>query len=366
MKYSIGWRTARETAWESMRRTWHSPRWRSLRASWRDTLLLLREFGWPLLFFILAMVGGGLLYNRLADLANQPVGSNVAAIYLVLSLTFLQPIGEFPDIWYLQIFHFLMPVVGIGILAQGLADFGLMFFNRRARGKEWEMAVASTFNNHVVLIGLGHLGFRVMTHLCSMAQEVVVVELNPKAELVAQAKAMNVPVLQEDGKQEAALIAAGLPKARTVVVCTQNDSLNLQIAFMARRINPDLSIVLRIFDYEFARTLEKQFGFRAMSATGMSAPLFAAAAAGVDITQPITVEGEALSLAKLNLQSPSQLIGRKVAEIEQAYNVSVVLLRHDHQSDFHPSGERLLHDCDVLAVLGGPDQISQLAHDNSG
>jgi voltage-gated potassium channel len=349
---------------ETMSGTWNSARWRSVRASWRDTLLLLREFGLPLLFFVLAMVGGGLLYGRLAELAQQPVDSTAAAVYLVISLTFLQSFGEFPDVWYLQIFYFLMPVIGIGILAQGLADFGVMFFNRRERGKEWAMAVASTFNNHVVLIGLGHLGFRVMNHLYNMAQDVVVVELKTKAELVAQAKAMKIPVLQEDGKEEAALEAAGLRKARAIVVCTQNDSLNLQIAFKARRINPDICVVLRIFDYEFARTLEAKFGFRAMSATGMSAPLFAAAATGVDITQPIIVEGEALSLASLELQQPSRLIGRTVAEVEQAYNVSVVLLRHDHESDFHPPGELILANDSVLAVLGGPEQISRLADDN--
>jgi Trk K+ transport system NAD-binding subunit len=343
-----------------------SPRWRKLRASWRDTILLLREFGWPILFFVLAMVGGGLLYRRLATLGQEPIESNTAAIYLVLSLTFLQPLGEFPDVWYLQLFYFLMPVIGISILAQGLADFGVMFFNRHARGKEWEMAVASTFNNHVVLIGLGHLGYRVMTHLCTMGIDVVVIEQNPKAELLAQARAMNVPVLQDDGKHEAALEAARTSKARTIVVCTQNDSLNLQIAFKARRLNPSINVVLRIFDYDFACALEEQFGFRAMSATGMSAPLFAAAAAGVDITQPITVEGEALSLASLELQPQSRLTGRTVEEIEQEYQVSVVLLRQNHESDFHPAGERSLTSSDVLAVLGGPEQIRILADDNQG
>lgn len=345
---------------------WYSPQLRRLRASWRDTLLLLREFGWPLVLFLLAMVGGGLLYSRLSDLASRPVDSNVAAIYLVLSLTFLQPLGEFPDVWYLQLFYFLMPVIGIGILAQGLADFGVMFFNRRARDKEWEMAVASTFNNHVVLIGLGHLGYRVMTHLCNMSQDVVVIEQNPKAELVVRAKAKHVPVLQEDGKEEAALEAARVGKARTIIICTQNDSLNLQIAFRARRMNPSINVVLRIFDFEFAHTLETQFGFRAMSATGMSAPLFAAAAVGVDITQPITVQGEALSLASMELARPSRLIGQSVAEIEQNYHVSVVLLRQNHESDFHPSGERTLANRDILAVLGGPEQISRLADDNRG
>ncbi len=53
-------------------------------------------------------------------------------------------------------------IVGGGLLyfylAQGLTEFGALLFNRRLRSKEWEMVVASTFSNHIILVGLGHLG----------------------------------------------------------------------------------------------------------------------------------------------------------------------------------------------------------------
>jgi Trk K+ transport system NAD-binding subunit len=326
--------------------------------------LLLREFAWPLLFFVLAMVGGGLLYSHLSELANQKLDSRIESLYMMLSLTFLQPYRAFPDVWYLQLFYFLMPVVGIGILAQGLADFGVLFFNRHARGKEWMMAVASTFDKHIVLVGLGHLGFRVMIQLHNMGKDIVVIEMNPKAELLARAQALNVPVLADNGKLESVLRAAGIAKARTVITCTQNDSLNLEIAFKSRRLNPSINAVLRIFDDELAELLQEQFGFRTMSATGMSAPMFAAAAAGVDITRPITVEGEALSLASVSIELQSNLVGYTVGQLEQDYDVSVVLLRHDHQSDFHPDGERVVSKQDVVAVLGGQEQINRLANAN--
>ena len=139
-------------------------RWRTVHASWRDSWVLLREFRWPLAAFLLAIFGGGTLYFLLARTSGElETPQNIAeSVYLVLALVFLQPINEFPQTWYLEFFYFLMPLVGIGILAQGVADFGVLFFNRRARTKEWEMAVASTFTNHIILIGLGHLGFRVV------------------------------------------------------------------------------------------------------------------------------------------------------------------------------------------------------------
>lgn len=338
--------------------------WRELRASWRDTMILLREFRLPLLIFVVAIGGGGALYFVLAQQAHAPIESLPEAIYTVLAQAFLQSAGDFPNQWYLQIFYFIMPLIGIGTLARGLTDFGVMIFNRRARGKEWEMAVASTFCQHVVLVGLGHLGYRVAQHLHSMHQDVVAVEMNPSETLVAEVRAMNIPVIHDDGAREATLMAAGVSRARAIMLCTQQDSLNLQMAVKARSLNPTIQVVLRIFDDDFAEALHKQFGFKAFSATGMAAPAFAAAAAGVDITYPLTVEGQALSLARFNLAAHSALVGCTIAEIEDRDDVSIVFLRHQDVPDMHPSGDRRLSVGDVIAVLGSPSQLNHMVAQN--
>jgi Trk K+ transport system NAD-binding subunit len=226
------------------------------------------------------------------------------------------------------------------------------------------MAVASTFNNHIILIGLGHLGFRVVRHLYEMEQDVVVVELNPSADLVAAVKQMGIPVIQDDATRETTLEAAGIRRARSILLCTQNDSMNLQIALKARRLKPGIQVVLRIFDDEFADALQEQFGFTAFSATGMAAPAFAAASAGVDMTRPLTIEGETLSLARLKVAPQSTLSNSTVGGLEKHYNVSVVLLRRNRESDLHPPAEAQLMGGDSLAVLGGPAEISLLNQDN--
>jgi voltage-gated potassium channel len=341
-----------------------APFFRNWRAVWRDTLLLVRDFRAPLLLFALLIIGGGLSYYYLARQAGEPLTSRVEAIYVVLTMVFLQGSIGFPNTWYLQIFYFIVPLFGIGILAQGLADFGILFFNRKSRSKEWEMAVASTFSNHIILIGLGHLGFRVAEKLHELNQDVVVIEANPKDNLVASVQAMNIPVVQGDGAREDILNAAAVQQARVIMLCTQNDNLNLQMAVKARSLNPKIQVIIRIFDDDFASALQKQFGFSAISATGMAAPAFAATAAGMDISQPITVEGQSLSLARLNVSPKSKLVNLSVNAVEHVYNVSVVLLRRDGAQDFHPPAAKRFAANDVVAVLGGSEQISRLAQDN--
>jgi voltage-gated potassium channel len=339
---------------------------RSWKATWRDTLILLKEFRTPLFIFTVAVVGGGLLYYAIArgvgegNLAHSPT----EAIFIVLTAAFLQPSGEFPKYYGLQIFHFLMPLIGIIILAQGLADFGSLLFNRRARSKEWEMAVASTMKNHIVLVGLGHLGYRVAQHLNEMGKSIVVIELQADTHTVVAARSLGITVIEEDARNATALDGANIRSAQTIILASQNDAMNLQIALKARSLNPNIQVVIRIFDEDFAHALHDQFGFIALSATEMAAPVFAASAAGADVTNPISIEGQQLSLARLTIAPTSSLAHKTVGFVEDNYHLNVILLRHDHSSEMHPSDSVLLNTGDTLAVLGGPIELSKLMQDS--
>lgn len=338
--------------------------WRKIRASWRDTLLLLREFRTPLFFFSLLILISGYLYFMLSLNTETKVSGMAEGIYAALTLTFLQPIFPFPDVWYLQIFYFLLPILGIGCLAQGLADFGVLFFNRRARGKEWQMAVASTFSNHIILVGLGHLGYRVILKLREFEQDVVAIEISPRIDLSSHIQKMDVPLIEDDATREDVLTAAGIQRARTIMLCTQNDSLNLEVALKARKLNPGIEVVVRIFDDDFAASLQEQFGFHALSATGMAAPIFAANAANIDITPPINIEGQPHVLARLVLSPSSQLINASIQEIEEKFHTSLVLLQHDGQTIFHPDGKMKVLSGDTIAVFATPEHINLIVHEN--
>ncbi|MGC1379238.1 MAG: NAD(P)-binding protein [Anaerolineales bacterium] len=343
-----------------------SPRHRQfhLRARARDALILISQFRGPLTLFAAAIMGIGAIYYFASLQLGEPVGSLAESIYLMLTLTFLQPSGSFPSHPFLQAWFFLMPVIGVVTLAQGLADFGILFFNRRARGKEWEMAVASTYSKHTVLVGLGHLGYRVVEELHEMEESVVVIELNPSASLIAEVQNMGIPIIHDDATRPATLEAARVREAHTIILCMQNDAVNLQVALKARGMNPKIQVVIRIFDEGFAKALHDQFGFTALSATEMAAPVFAAAAAGADITNPISIEGQQLSLARLTVLAASKLAGKTVGFVEDTYHLNIILIRFDHQSEMHPTDSREINIGETLAVLGGPTQLSHLMHDN--
>ena len=95
---------------------------RKIKAGWRDTWLLLGEFAVPLLIFIFTLFVGGVSYYFLSAYAGEPVGNFLESVYQVLSMTFLQSSGSFPHSWYLGIFYFIMPIIGLIILSQGVTE----------------------------------------------------------------------------------------------------------------------------------------------------------------------------------------------------------------------------------------------------
>ncbi len=144
-------------------------------------------------------------------------------------------------------------------------------------------------------------------------------------------------MIEEDARNVSALEGANIRAAQTIILASQNDAMNLQIALKARSLNPGIQVVIRIFDEDFAHALHDQFGFVALSATEMAAPVFAAAAAGADVTNPISIDGQQLSLARLTIKSNSKLAQMTVGYVEDYYHLNVILLRHDHSSEMHPS-----------------------------
>jgi Trk K+ transport system NAD-binding subunit len=105
-----------------------------------------------------------------------------------------------------------------------------------------EMAVASTLNKHDMVASA--IGYRVATKLHEMGEQVAVIELNTNADTVTAARNLGIPVIHDDATRPAALEAANIKHARTIILASQNDAMNLQIALKARSQNPGIQVVV--------------------------------------------------------------------------------------------------------------------------
>jgi Trk K+ transport system NAD-binding subunit len=174
---------------------------------------------------------------------------------------------------------------------------------------------------HVVLLGLGRVGTRVLVQLNELGVPVVCVEDDPDARGIAHARTLRVPVVLGDVTQEGVLEAAKIHRARALLALTSADTTNLEAALYGRTLNPDLLVALRLYDDDFASTVYRTLRAahpealtRSRSVSTLAAPAFATAMMGRRILGAIAVERRVLVFAALDIAGLPQFEGRTVTE----------------------------------------------------
>ncbi len=331
---------------------------RALRAIWRDTSALWREFRVPILTFLLVTLVGGFLYGELYYAARGVRIPLIDRPYIMLQLMILETPEEAPPEWFLVAFWYALPPIAIFIIGRGAVDFVRLFFNRVERRDAWREAVASTYRNHVIVFGAGHVGLRVVKLLAQMGLEVVVIDNSPDPGVEETLSALNVPLIVADGRLPTTLEKAGLRTADSFVACTGNDHVNLEAVMKARDMNPQVRIVARMWDDQFARQIERFMNVQAvMSSSDLSAPAFAGAAVGIEITQTLRVCGVDYSMIRLKVTPGSFLDGAEVGKLQTENQMDIVLHAAGETVAVQPSRQTVVQAGDTLVIFARHDQI---------
>ena len=341
-------------------------RWqRALRAIWRDSLALWREFRIPFLAFLIATMGGGWLYGELLVLAGYERIPYIDLPYIMLQLMILESPGSAPPEPHLVAFWYAMPLIFVYIVGRGAVDFVRLFFNRSERRDAWEEAVASTYRNHVIVLGVGHVGLRVTRTLVQMGFDVVGVDQKVKPDIDAELSQLGVPLIVADARLPATLEQAGLRDAQALIVCTANDQTNLEITMRARDMNPNVRIVVRMWDSQFAQQLQRFMGVQAvLSASDLAAPAFAGAAVGIEIAQTMHINGVDYSMIRLHVEPGSFLEGGTVGQLQEVYDMDIVLHGREGNLEVQPHNQTRVHGGDMLVIFARHDRIIDIVTRN--
>lgn len=334
---------------------------RSLLANIRVVLLLWRRFRLSLSLFLAIIVLGSLILWL--GYVHPQEGTRLTfpeALYAAFSMIFFQPSIPFPQ-GPLEILFFVIPILGLSVVVEGLVSFSLLLLNRHDPTGEWSMALASTYSGHIIVCGLGHVGFRVAKQLVDFGQEVVGIEKDPRSPFLDRIYRMGVPVILGEANDPEILEQAGVKRAQAVVVATNNDLLNLDIAMHVRELNPNARLVLRLFDAELAERVGRALGIRmVLSASAIAAPAFATAALHEGVTHSFFLEGELLNLSEVVVLPGGGLEGRSVKEVEEMLDLSVVFHQRGGKRDMHPAAELRLEAGDKVVVFASLEQLKQI------
>jgi Trk K+ transport system NAD-binding subunit len=276
-------------------------------------------------------------------------------------MIFFNTILAYPDQWYLQILFFVIPVLGLAVVADGFLRFGTALVNKQDRGQKWQVAMASIYRNHVIVCGLGKVGYRVTLELLRYGRDVVGIETSEEGKFMQKIQALGVPVIIGDARLSEFLHKAGVEFADAIIPATDDQLANLEAALDAREINPGIKVVMRMFDQDFANKVEKGFGIHtAFSTSALTAPIFAAAAMRLDVKHSFYVGEELLNLSEIVITPVSKIANWPVSRLEKELDLSVIYFQSNDHKDMHPPQDQCLQVGDTILVLASIESLREL------
>lgn len=182
-------------------------------------------------------------------------------------------------------------------------------------------------SDHVIVVGLGNVGTRVMHDLADLGVPVVAVDKSDAARGVQGARSRGIPVIIGDASQPDILAAASISTCRALVVVSTDDVTNLETALQARDVSPDLRLVLRLFDGDFANRVQDAFGITiSRSVSYLAAPAFAAALLEREVIGTIAVGRKVLLIAEAPVAAGSALDGGPLSQAQPGGGVRVLAI----------------------------------------
>jgi TrkA-N domain/Ion channel len=115
--------------------------------------------------------------------------------------------------------------------------------------------------NHVIVCGLGRLGFFIVEGLLKNNEKVIIIEQNENANHIDYFRQLGAEVYIGDGRLAKVLADVNVVHARALISVINNDALNLEIGLNARSQDPTMKIILRIFDEQMAIKINEYLKF---------------------------------------------------------------------------------------------------------
>ncbi|MBX7103957.1 MAG: NAD-binding protein [Gemmataceae bacterium] len=202
---------------------------------------------------------------------------------------------------------------------------------------------------HVVVCGLGNVGYRVVEELIRGRRPVVVLERSRENRFLTSARRLGAAVVVGDCTLPDALKQANVASARAVVVTTSDDLANLESALLVRELHPTQRIVVRLGESDLAETLRSSAGIRhAVAIPNLAAPAFAAALFGDRVQSVFLIAGRLLAAIEIHVEEgESELLGVSAGEMMKRFGMLLV----SHQPAWSEGAAHKLAAGDRLTVI---------------
>jgi Trk K+ transport system NAD-binding subunit len=215
---------------------------------------------------------------------------------------------------------------------------------------------------HVIVVGLGSFGVRVVSDLTAAGYDVAVIDRDDDNRYLTTAARLDVPVIFGDATLRQTLESARIDEARAVAVLTQDDIVNIETGIVLKEMlgprvlpeinRPDVPIVLRVYDRTLGAAVAQRFGFENVRSTvELAAPWFIGAALGLHVLGTFSVGQRSFMVGGVYVEPASELDGMRMADLSTQTRV-IAITRPGTPVRLHPRRETRLTAGDTAYLVG--------------
>ncbi|HYZ68001.1 MAG TPA: NAD-binding protein [Mycobacterium sp.] len=217
-------------------------------------------------------------------------------------------------------------------------------------------------HRHIIVVGLGSFGVRVVSDLTAAGYDVAVIERDDNNRYLSTAARLDVPVIFGDATLHQTLETARIDEARAVAVLTKDDMVNIETGIVLKEMlgprvlpevnRPEVPIVLRVYDRRLGAAVAQRFGFENVRSTvELAAPWFIGAALGLQVFGTFSVGQRSFMVGGVYVEPASDLDGMRMADLSTRTRV-IAITRPGAPVRLHPRRETRLTAGDTAYLVG--------------
>jgi voltage-gated potassium channel Kch len=222
--------------------------------TWRDTRIILSAVWINLVLFSLLLVLGAVLLKAFGARSGAGWPQVFLESFYMARLEGVDTGGRLIPV----LLAFIMPVLSLVILGEGVLRVFSIYMQRRVNRREWDLMVIKRFNDHTVICGVGEMGRQLVQRLVGSKPDRSIVLIDPRPGLLAELgiKSDQIIHLQSDMADVETLEKANIRTAALVILTAGDDALNLEAAYKIHQLNPQVDVWIRLHNSGLAGLLD--------------------------------------------------------------------------------------------------------------
>ncbi len=324
-----------------------------------DAARAMRDDVSPMLFpslaFALLLIVVSTTVVRLAY--QNPRLSWLDALYFTSETITTVGYGEFSfaqqNAW-LRVFAIGLMFSGVTITAILVAFLADLLLSRRFVQLAG-LRRARHMRDHVVVVGLGSVGIRVVSDLTAAGYDVLVIEDDENNRFLQTLAELDVPVIFGDSTMRQTLESARVDRARGVAVVNDNDMENIETGIVLLEIlgsDTKVPIVMRVQGRALGAAVHQRFGFENVrSIVDLAAPWFIGAAMGLQVLGTFWVGQRSFMVGAMLVAADSELDGLRMVDLSTQTRV-IAITRPEGPVSLRPRRDARLKAGDTAYLIG--------------